>query len=93
MEQYQSGTYCSEIRCERMRPLVPLKGKEYLTMKNLNCHDCTAWNFFTWLGEKEFTINKKADADAEGFRCPGFGKMDAAEFTEEELISIRGLFM
>ncbi|MBP7602313.1 MAG: hypothetical protein KBA15_00155 [Spirochaetes bacterium] len=55
--EYQPGTYCSDINCANLKPLVALGISEYLTEKNELCRECGAWAFYKWLRAGNWTIS------------------------------------
>ncbi len=55
--EYQPGTYCNDIDCVNLKPLVALDIAEYLAEKNELCRDCGAWAFYKWLKAGNWTIS------------------------------------
>ncbi len=88
--EYQSGTYCNEIRCEHVGVLMSLGGEEYFSEKQRLCGNCTAWNFFTWLKSKNFAITRNITPETPR---AGFKDLKAEDYTEEELIRLRSFYM
>lgn len=89
--EYQSGTYCAEVKCSNYTPLVNLRIEEYFQEKNTLCRDCTAWNFYGWLRAKEWQISKPA-LQALPVQLPGFDPAGAMTLSDEEMTAFRSLF-
>ena len=89
--EYESGTFCRDIGCERHARLDGVGRDGYLDRKEQICGDCYAWRLFRWLGARGWRIvltEPEISAHELAARIKGIDPVRVGDLTEDEILCL-----
>ncbi len=89
--EYKSGTFCSDINCQRHGDLDGLGDNAYLARKSEICKDCYAWKLFNWLKDRHWKIVltvEEISAIELAARIKGIDPVRVKDLTMDEILCL-----
>ncbi|MDD5712463.1 MAG: hypothetical protein PHY31_06880 [Smithellaceae bacterium] len=90
-KKYESGIFCKDIKCERHGVLEGYTGAAYLKKKAVHCKECSAWQFFTWLKDRDYRIVltvPEISSKELAARLKGIDPVKVKDLTEDEILCL-----